>query len=82
MDMDRRIGHPWGALGCSIKGLGAGSALSEEFKVQQMLCDEESLKDPQYQFQAENDEVLWLVGGDTLRCLAVWDTERMQVGEL
>jgi hypothetical protein len=30
----------------------------------------------------ENDEALWLVGGTTLRCLAVLDTERIQVGEL
>ena len=82
MDMDCGIGHPWGALGCSIEGLGAGSASSEKFKVQRRFCDKETSTGSQYQFQAENDEALWLVGGGTLRCLVVWDVERMQVEEL
>ena len=44
--------------------------------------DKRTSTGPQYWFQAEDDEALWLVGGTTPRCLAVWDTERMQVEEL
>jgi hypothetical protein len=39
-------------------------------------------QDLAFRTHAEDDEVLWLVGGATLCCLAVPVTERIQVGEL
>lgn len=39
-------------------------------------------QDIAFRTHAEDDEALWLVGGTTLCCLAVPDTERIQVGGL
>jgi hypothetical protein len=51
---------------CQVKAIKYSEGLQQEDNDRTPVVD-----------QVENDEALWLVGGITSRCLAVWDTERM-----